>query len=72
MNFNVNYITDEVGNKMSVIVPYNEWIALQMNYRQLLSKLALRETIKEGIQEVKNARKKGIKLQSLSDFLNEC
>lgn len=60
MNFNVNYITDEVGNKMSVIVPYNEWIALQMNYRQLLSKLALRETIKEGIQEVKNAKKKAL------------
>ncbi|MBW8050287.1 MAG: hypothetical protein FVQ77_08105 [Cytophagales bacterium] len=69
MNQNVKYVIDESGNKTSVLVPVKEWKKLNENYEKLKNKLDVFKAIKDGIIEVKTARKKGIKLQSLSGFL---
>lgn len=72
MQQSLQYITDDLGNKTSVIIPYSDWEKFNERYRKLLNKIQILTGIKNGILEVKEARKKGVKLQSLTDFLNEC
>jgi hypothetical protein len=72
MNLPLNYITDSKGNKMSVIIAYSDWLEFELQYLRLKNKLSVLSSIKSGIKEVKEARKKGLELQSLEDFLNEC
>lgn len=55
-----------------MIISYQEWLIFEDAYKKLSNKLSILKSIKAGIQEVKDARKKGIELQSLEDFLNEC
>lgn len=57
---------------MSVIIPYSDWLEFELQYMRLKNKLSVLSSIKSGIKEVKEARKKGLELQSLEDFLNEC
>ena len=76
MNFNqmknaVRYIVDDNGQKISVVVLYSEWNHVKEQYMKLKRKLDVLTGIREGLEEVKKARKTGRKLQTLTDFLNE-
>lgn len=72
MNLQLQYITDAAGTKTSVIIPFAEWEAFAVQHQQLQKQLTILKNIQSGIKEVKDARKKGVELQSLTDFLNEC
>ena len=63
--------TDEHGNKTSVIVPYEDWAKMNERLKALQNKLKIFSGIREGIQEVKEARKTGRELQNLADFIND-
>ena len=71
MRNSVQYIIDDRGVKTSVIVPYNKWEKLNTDFHKLQNKLKVFLAIQEGLEEIKNSVKKGEKLQTLSDFLNE-
>ncbi|HEX8370120.1 MAG TPA: hypothetical protein VF604_16350 [Pyrinomonadaceae bacterium] len=71
MTNQIQIYTDEKGNKTSVIVPYEDWEKINARLEILQKKLKIFSSVREGIQEVKEARKKGKKLQDLSDFINE-
>ena len=62
---------DEKGEKTSVLVPLKTWERMHQEYNKLQNKLKVLTGIKEGINEVKEARKSGEKLQTLKDFLRE-
>jgi hypothetical protein len=65
----LKYIVDESGHKTTVLVPVKVWEDLNSNYQKLQNKLATFNSIKEGLEEIKSARKNGQKLQTLKDFL---
>ncbi len=65
----LKFIIDEKGNKTSVLVPVKVWEDLNFNYQKLQNKLSVFKSIQEGLQEVRQARKTGKKLQTLKDFL---
>ncbi|CAN5191084.1 hypothetical protein BH20ACI1_BH20ACI1_28490 [soil metagenome] len=71
MSNQIQIYTDENGNKTSVIVPYKDWAKLNARLNELQNKLKIFSGIREGIQEVKEARETGRELQDLSDFINE-
>ena len=71
MRNSVQYIVDDRGVKTSVIVPYNKWEKLNTDFHKLQNKLKVFLAIQEGLEEIKNAVKKGKELQTISDFLNE-
>lgn len=68
----LNYLTDASGNQVAVQIAMEEWLAFQQEYQELKRKLEIMQGIKEALEEVQSARKEGRKLQSLSEFLNEC
>jgi hypothetical protein len=65
----LKHIVDESGHKTSVLVPVKVWEDLNSAYQKLQNKLSVFSSIKEGLNEVKTARKSGKKLQTLNDFL---
>jgi hypothetical protein len=67
----IQIYTDEKGNKTSVIVPYEDWTKINARLESLQNKLKIFSSVRDGMQEIKEARKKGKKLQNLSDFINE-
>ncbi len=71
MSQTLQYIVDNSGNKVSVIVPFTDWEKLNNQYQKLLNKLNVLQGIKDSIIEIKTSKKNAKELQSLSDFLNE-
>jgi hypothetical protein len=65
----VKYIVDSKGQKTAVLVPLKECEAMQKQQAQLEQKLAAFNSIRDGLQEVREAKKSGKKLQTLKDFL---
>ena len=67
----LKYLVDENGEKKSVVVPLKTWEKINQEYRKLQNKLRVFTELREGLNEVKDARKNGSKLQTLKDFLSE-
>jgi hypothetical protein len=67
----LKYIVDENGDKTSVLVPLKTWEKINQDYYKLQNKLKVLTGIKEGLAEVRDAKKSGKKLQTLKDFLRE-
>lgn len=65
------YMVDENGDKTSVLVPIKTWHKINEDYNKLQNKLTVLTGIKNGLTEVKEARKTGKKLQTLKEFLSE-
>jgi hypothetical protein len=68
----VQYITDNKGNKMAAVVPFQEWESLTEQYRKLQTKINVLLGIQDGLKEIRQAKRKGEKLQTLDNFLYEC
>jgi hypothetical protein len=69
---NLNYITDASGNQIAVQIPMSDWLLFQKEYEEIKRKLEVLAGIKEALNEVQQARKKNHRLQTLTEFLNEC
>lgn len=67
----LKYMVDENGDKTSVLVPIKTWDKINADYSKLQNKLKVLTGIKEGLAEVRDAKKSGKKLQTLKDFLLE-
>lgn len=67
----IQIYTDENGKKTSVLVSYEDWTKLNIRLKTLQKKLKVFSSVREGMQEVKEARRKGENLQNLADFINE-
>jgi hypothetical protein len=68
---NVQYIVDSSGKSNLLLVRRKDWEDIHTKYRKLQKKMEVLDGIREGILEVKAAQRKGKRLQSLSDFLDE-
>jgi len=69
---NLNYITDASGNQIAVQISMSDWLLFQKEYQEIKRKLEVLAGIKEALNEVQQAYKKNQKLQTLTEFLNEC
>ncbi len=67
----LKYMIDEKGDRTSVLVPLKTWEKINQDYTNLRNKLSILTGIKDGLNEVKAAKKAGKKLQTLKDFLRE-
>jgi len=67
----LKYMVDENGDKTSVLVPIKTWEKINQDYAKLQNKLKVLTGIKEGLAEIREAKKTGKKLQTLKDFLRE-
>ena len=68
----LQYVTNTEGVPVAVQIPLLEWEKLMQELGELRKKIEILQGIKEGIREVRQASKEKRKLQTLTDFLNEC
>ena len=68
---NIQYVVDNSGSKISVILPFLEWEQLNSEYQKLQNKLNILQGIQDSMTEISETKKTGKKLQTLTDFLNE-
>ena len=61
----IQYYTDSKGNKVSVIVSFEEWQKLNARLAALENKLKVFKSVREGVKEVKAARMTNQKLQEV-------
>ena len=64
-------VLDSRGRKVSVIVPFKEWEKLTSDFIKLQNKLNILTGIQEGLQEIKEAKRTGKKMKTLTEVLNE-
>ena len=69
---NLNYITDTSGNQIAVQISIEDWLLFQKEFEEIKRKLEILQGIENALQEVHIAKKENRKLQSLTEFLNEC
>ncbi len=58
----LKYLVDENGDKTSVLVSLKTWEKINKDYSKLQNKLSVLTGIKEGLSEVRDAKKSGKKL----------
>ncbi len=68
----LSYLTDTSGKQVAVQIPINDWVLFQKEFETLQRKLEVLQGIKDALLEVRIAKKEKRKLQTLTDFLNEC
>lgn len=68
---NATYLVDTEGNKIAVQIPIEEWELLEKEIKKIQKRNEILQGIKEAVVEVRMARKKGKKLQTFDDFINE-
>lgn len=64
-------VLNSKGKKASVLVPFAKWQKLNSDFAKLQNKLHVLMGINEGLQEIKEAKRSGKKMKTLSDALNE-
>lgn len=65
----VQYLTNEAGERTSVVISYDAWEKLRRDQQRLRQKLQIMQGIQAGFAEVKAARASGQELPSLRAFL---
>ncbi len=68
---NIQYVVDNSGNKISVILPFIEWEQLNSKYQKLQNKLEILQGIQDSMTEIRETKKTDEKLQTLTNFLDE-
>ncbi len=68
---NIQYVVDNSGSKISVILPFLEWEQLNSKYQKLQNKLEILQGIQDSMTEIRETKKTGDKLQPLTNFLDE-
>jgi hypothetical protein len=76
---NVQYISDQEGNTVSVVIPIQEWKALKQKYKGIEeeldypepSKEEIKENIRQGLKELKLIEEGKLKTRPAKEFLNE-
>lgn len=70
-HINLQYITNEQGNKIAVQVPFKEWNNLLKDYTHLKQMFFLKKEIKQGLTDLKAIEMGNSKEITLSAFLDE-
>ncbi|MCS7035166.1 MAG: hypothetical protein RMJ33_09820 [Saprospiraceae bacterium] len=67
----VQYLTDEAGNKQAVVVPFEEWQEILRELAEFHALHAFRRRLKTGFAEVNAIRRGKAPRTTLIEFLNE-
>lgn len=71
MNNNLQYLTDESGNKTAVVVPYGDWLAMKKEHEKLKQLFKFKNNLKSAFLEFESIKNGNEKMITLADFLDE-
>lgn len=68
---NIRYVTDTLGKRQEVIVPYKTWTSITGELEELREKQKILLGLQQACREVKKQEKGELKEQTLDEFLDE-
>lgn len=68
----IQYITDADGSPVAVQIPIADWKLFQEEFSEMKRNIEILQGIKSALEEVRQVKNGKHKLQTLSEFLNEC
>jgi len=68
---NIRYVTDTVGKRKEVIVPYQTWTNITGELEALREKQRILLGLQQACREIKQQEKGELKEQTLDEFLDE-
>jgi hypothetical protein len=68
---NIRYVTDTVGKRKEVIVPYQTWASITGELEELREKQKILLGLQQACRDVKKQEKGELKEQPLDEFLDE-
>lgn len=69
---NIKFVTDELGNKKAVQIPYEDWLEIEKELTSYFEYQKLKEELTNAFKEVKEIKEGKVKAVSLKEFLDEC
>lgn len=70
-SLDIRYVTDTVGKRKEVIVPYQTWTRITGELEALREKQKILLGLKQACREVKKQERGTLKEQTLDEFLDE-
>ena len=71
-NTNISFVTDASGNKHAVLIPLNEWEAIQKDLKELFEYRTMKLNLKSALTQVQQMKEGKLPKKSLKTFLDEC
>lgn len=71
-NIQLQYVTDQKGNKTGVLIPIEEWDTIQRDLNQFFDFLEFKSSLQSAFQEVKLMRENKLPKITLKEFLDDC
>ncbi len=70
-SFNIQYVTDEKGNKTAVQIPFQEWVKLCKELATFLEGRKLKSKLKKALKDVQQIQSGKQEKVTLRDFLDK-
>jgi hypothetical protein len=70
-SMDIRYVTDTVGKRKEVIVPYQTWTRITGELEELREKQRILLGLQQACREIKKQEKGELKEQTLDEFLDE-
>lgn len=70
-NINIQYLTDQDGNKTAVLIPIADWLDLSSNLSEFLEYQSMKSNLTGAFEEVEEMKKGNQEKVLLTDFLKE-
>ncbi len=70
-NVKIQYVTDEEGNKKTVMIPKEEWKKVEKQFLERIEFTSLNSNLRAAFLEVQEMIKGNKKGQTLEEFLDE-
>ena len=70
-SMDIRYVTDTVGKRKEVIVPYQTWTRITGELEELREKQKILFGLQQACREIKKQEKGELEEQTLDEFLNE-
>jgi len=70
-NINIEYFTDELGNKKAVQIPLEHWERIEQALKSLNGFRNMKSSLKSAFVEVGQIRKRKLPKKTLKEFLDE-
>jgi hypothetical protein len=68
----IQYLKASSGETIAAVIPIQQWIKLESEYKKLLQFSKLKDGFKSAFQEIQSIKAGISKEVSLREFLNEC
>lgn len=71
-DMSIQFVTDEMGNKKAVQIPFEEWLLLEKELKEFFDYRRMKTNLKSAFLQVKQIQSGQLPRRTMQNFLDEC